>query len=310
MNRVRRCLLPALLVTLAASSEAVAESHEVCEAYARDAVQAFETSRQHGCDRQGPRWHGNREAHYGWCRGAPSEWVASESAFRNNDLRVCRREPGAEACGRYAHIAVAAHAFNVERQCGHGGPRWGGSYDHHLAWCLTVPQAVADRETAIRNAMVGVCNRNPEHLRCDAYARSAESQVREANERGCGFSGARWTPAYEDHLTWCFTQPAAVAAQETREREGPLSQCRTQLPRGPAPEACNWTANVTTDACTNADGSPSSASGTSNTGCGATEEAATARAKAGLPVLLSDDDPPAPGTCAYSVDARLGCGCG
>lgn len=311
MNRFRRHLLPAVLVVLAvASPQAAAESHAVCEAYANDAVQAFQASQQHGCGRQGPRWHDNRQAHYDWCRGAPADWVANERAFRTNDLRVCRREPGAEACGRYATIAVEAHRFNNDRHCGFGGARWGGSHDHHLAWCLTVPQDVADRETAIRNAMVGVCNGNAEHLRCDAYARDAENQVREAAERGCGFSGPRWTPLYEDHLTWCFTQPAAVAAQESREREGPLSQCRTQLPRGPAPEACHWTAHVITDACTNYDGSPSSASGTSSTGCGATEEAATTRAKAGLPIPLSEDDPPAPGTCTYSVDARPGCGCG
>jgi len=311
MNRLLLCLLSVCLVGPAVPWQASAESHEVCEAYARDAVQAFQASQQHGCGRQGPRWHDNRDAHYNWCRGAPAEWVANESAFRANDLRVCRREPGAEACGRYATIAVEAQRFNLGRQCRFSGARWGDSYDHHLAWCLVTPQAIADRETAIRNAMVGVCNGNAEHRRCDAYARDAEHQVREASDRGCGFSGARWTPLYEDHLTWCLTQPAAVATQESREREGPLSQCRTQMPSGnTTTEACHWTANVRTEVCTNADGSPSSASGTSNTGCGATEDAATTRAKAGLPVPLSDEDPPAPGTCSYDVDVRPGCGCG
>lgn len=309
MNRFLRHLLAVPLLA-GASSQATAESHETCVTYAQEAVQAYQASRQAGCPLQGPRWQDNRDAHYGWCRGAPQEWVANEARFRANELRVCRREPGAEACGRYATLAVAAQQFNTEHRCGFGGARWGDSHDHHLAWCLTVPQAVADRETAIRNAMVGVCNRNAEHLRCDAYARSAESQVREASERGCGFGGARWTPLYEDHLTWCFTVPAGVADQERREREGPLSQCRTQLPRGPAPEACHWTANVTTDACTNVDGTPSEYSGTSNTGCGATQDAATERAKQGLPMPLSEEDDPPPGTCAYDVDVRPGCGCG
>jgi hypothetical protein len=311
MNRLRRCLLPVLLVASAASSQAAAESHEVCEPYAREAVQAFQAAQQLGCGRQGPRWQDNRDAHYNWCRSAPADWVANERAFRANALRVCRHEPGADACERYATLAVAAQQFNRDHHCGLGGARWGDSHDHHLAWCLTVPAEVADRETLVRNAMVGVCNRNAEHLRCDAYARDAEHQIREAAERGCLFSGPRWTAQYEDHLTWCLTQPAAAAAQEAREREGPLSQCRTQLPVGETKtEACNWTAHIRSEVCTNPDGTPSSTSGTTLTTCGATEDAASERAKAGLPFQASDEDEPAPGTCTFDLDVRPGCGCG
>lgn len=311
MHRLRRCLLPVLLVALAASSQAAAESHEVCEAYARDAVQAYQTSRQHNCGWLDPRWHDNRDAHYNWCRSAPAEWVANETAFRANNLRVCRREPGAEGCHEYASLAVANQRSNLGGQCGFTGPRWGDSYDHHLAWCLGVPTEAANREIAIRYAMLGVCGGGAEFRRCDAYARDAEHQVREAADRGCQFSGPRWTPLYEDHLTWCLTQPAAVAAQEAREREGPLSQCRTQLPAGDTKtEACNWTARIRTEVCANPDGTPSSTSGTSLVVCGPTEDEASERAKAGLPFPPSDEDEPEPGTCTYQLDVGPGCACG
>ena len=118
MNRLCRCLLPVLFIALAAPSQAAAESHEVCEPYAREAVQAFQTVRQLGCGLQGPRWQDNRDAHYNWCRSAPADWVANERAFRANALRVCRHEPGADACERYATLAVAAQQFNAERRCG------------------------------------------------------------------------------------------------------------------------------------------------------------------------------------------------
>lgn len=311
MNRVRVCLFPALLIAVSAVQPAAAETHEVCVAYARDAVAAFEENRARNCGWLNPRWHGNRDDHYNWCRSAPSEWVRNETTFRANELRVCRHEPGADGCREYAIGAALDGKTNINNHCGFTGPRWGDSYDHHLAWCLGVPGAVATREFEIRHAMIGVCTGNAEARRCDAYARRAEAQVREASDRGCAFSGARWTPLYEDHLTWCLTQPAAVADQESREREGPLSQCRTQLPSGSTKtEACNWTANVRTETCTNGDGSASPASGTSNTGCGATQDAATTRAKAGLGVLLTDEDTPPPGTCTYTVDVREGCGCG
>lgn len=67
---------------------------------------------------------------------------------------------------------------------------------------------------------------------------------------------------------------------------------------------------MTTDACTNGDGSPATGLASSGTACGATEEVATERAKASLPMPPSEDDPPPPGTCTYNVDARPGCGCG
>lgn len=311
MHRLRRHRCLALLITVASPLQASAESHEVCDAYARDAVEAYRTSQQQHCGWLGPRWNDNRQAHYDWCRAAPAEWVANEARFRANDLRVCRNEPGTEGCREYAIVAVAQQRSNVGGQCGLSGPRWGDSYDHHLAWCLHAPGPVATRETEIRGALLGVCGGSPEHRRCDGYAREAEAQVREAGERGCAFEGPRWTPLYEDHLAWCLTQPAAVAAQESRERAGPLSQCRTQLPQDKTGgEACLWTAYVRVDACANVDGSPSSTPEMSNIGCGASEDAATARAKAGLSVQLSDEDEPEPGTCTYSVDARPGCSCG
>lgn len=310
MDRRLYCLLSASLLAAAAIGPAAAETHEVCVAYANDAVAAFEENQRRNCGWLDPRWHGNRDAHYNWCRSAPSEWVRNERTFRANNLRVCRREPGTDACREYAILSQSDSTTNSNNHCGFTGARWGGSYDHHLAWCLGVPIEAANREIAIRHAMIGVCTGNAEARRCDAYARKAEAQVREAGERNCLFTGARWTPLYEDHLTWCLGQPAAVAEQESREREGPLSQCRTQRPTGGAPEACTWTANVRTESCTNGDGSPSDASGTSNTGCGATQESATTRAKAGLSVLLTDEDTPPPGTCTYEVDVRAGCGCG
>ena len=134
--------------------------------------------------------------------------------------------------------------------------------------------------------------------------------MKEAQDRNCGFTGARWTPQYEDHLLWCVGQPPEAAANEERERAGPLSQCRTW--NIPVAEACNWTATTRVAACQNADGTPSDArQRQSNIACGPTQETAQSWSVLGLKQsgCLVEGDTPSPGCCTYTQESAPGCGC-
>ena len=155
-----------------------------------------------------------------------------------------------------------------------------------------------------------ICGRTEPYLRCDAYARSAEAQVREARARNCGFTGARWTPNYEDHLTWCIGQPLEAAANEARERGGPLSQCRTWS--SGSGEACAWSTELRIAECRNVDGTASSASqGQSNLACGPSQEIARQRATLGLGQAgcITPGDDRAPGCCTVTEETSEGCRC-
>ena len=45
--------------------------------------------------------------------------------------------------------------------------------------------------------------KDPSDPRCGAYGLSAMAHVRENVNRGCGFTGSRWSQAYLDHFAWC-----------------------------------------------------------------------------------------------------------
>jgi hypothetical protein len=320
MRVVTSGLLGAICLILmgAVAGPARAESDAVCRQYAQAAVNAFEQVRSRGCPLSNARWQGNYDSHYGWCLQAPAEWVQLETRHRENHLRVCLGESKAVACNEYATLANSAQQSNLGGNCGFTEGRWHANFDDHLDWCLREPIEAANREIAIRHAMLGICGRQEPYVRCDAYARDAVAQGQEAAARNCGVSGPRWQAAYEDHLTWCVGQPAEVAASEAAARGGELSQCRTNnpMPGGgstPAGESCAWSVTVTVGTCRNVDGTEASISfaNISAAGCGGTPESALDRARASLAsaICLTEGDSPAAGCCTYEQEVVQGCQC-
>ena len=305
---------------LAFESVAHAESERLCRQYAKVAVDAFRQNEALGCRFSNARWQSNADAHFNWCRTAPAQWLKNEEEFRANQLRVCRSDSKAVSCNGYAMRASGDQQSNLSGRCGFTGPRWQDNEDEHLRWCLQAPVEAVNSESIIRFAMLGVCGGEPNFVRCDKYARQAVAQGAEATARGCGVSGPQWTASsYEGHLTWCTGQPQNVAESEAREREGPLSLCRTinPLPGGtvpPAQETCSWSVTVKNQTCLNLDSTPSSiiAGSLSAPGCGSNRDVALQRAKlnfASSVGCLSEGNSATPGCCTYSQQTTQGCLC-
>jgi hypothetical protein len=294
-----------------------AEGEAFCRDYAQRAVDAFRQNESLRCGFANARWQPNFDNHFGWCRGVPAIWTQQEDKSRENQLRVCRREPKAFQCNEYAINANGAHRSNLSGGCGFSGARWQDNYDAHLAWCISAPAELVNHESNVRFAMLGICGRQQPFVRCDEYARRAAAQVAEANRRQCGFGGPRWTPSYDNHLSWCIGVPEDFAASEAREREGPLSQCRTTNPEGPpppAPEACAVSVIVKNEACLSLDGTPSSMSpgSASQPGCGADQGVASQRAKLAFSAnvaCITEGDSPSPGCCTVNEQLVPGCLC-
>jgi hypothetical protein len=320
----RTGLRAALSMTFALASllyvrDAPAETPAVCRAYAQKAVDAFGQNQARGCRYSNARWQGDFNAHYNWCLAAPSVSVSHEAEFRENELRVCLGEHKAVQCRDYAILSSGQQASNLSGGCGFTGVRWQDNFDQHMKWCMGAPDwTVVNSEMNIRFAMLGVCSKQEPFVRCDAYARKATQQGEEARLRNCGFTGVRWTATYEQHLSWCIGEEASVADAETRNREGPLSQCRTTSPIGaspPGPEACLWTTVVRNDRCVNLDGTESTilAPGSrSASGCGGTAQVSVDRAKLNLDatnVCLTEGNTPEPGCCTYTKQTFQGCEC-
>lgn len=158
--------------------------------------------------------------------------------------------------------------------------------------------------------------------KCKAYADTAVAQANEYFARRCGPGNDRWQADYQNHFGFCMGPHGdAGADQETRAREGALSQCRTtnplpdRKPTDPLPTgACAVSVVVRNKLCSNADGSPSeilTSGNTSATGCGSTVDDARSRAKLSFQSFscISEGDQPSAGCCTLSEEVVQGCLC-
>jgi len=137
-------------------------------------------------------------------------------------------------CQMYAQEAVSAFRTAQSRNCAIQPPRWQASFNNHLNWCLSASPEAVKNEGLIRLYEVNLCT-NPTDLlrRCDTYAKTAVSQEQENLRRDCRIAGpeGRWSTSYEAHFVWCnFHNDQNAERIEQREREGPLTQCRTTNP--------------------------------------------------------------------------------
>ena len=136
------------------------------------------------------------------------------------------------ACKQYANGAINSYKQAKSLNCPSiSGPRWQDNYNNHYGWCLNAPAEALTNENNIRASLIKLCQKEPNALRCDQYADKAVAQGEEARARNCGMENTpRWTASYENHLNWCINNPPSAAENETKQREGPLSRCRTTSP--------------------------------------------------------------------------------
>lgn len=138
------CLAAAAFLTV---PEAQSQGREGCEDYARQAVRQAERNERQNCGFEGPRWSGNREAHFAWCLISPRQ-ASRENEARQEDLQKCerradRQERRAERIGKrancdtYAKIAEVQAEANRKYDCGFRGGEWSTDSRAHLRWCMT-----------------------------------------------------------------------------------------------------------------------------------------------------------------------------
>jgi len=111
-------------------------------------------------------------------------------------------------CDGYAKKAFKTAKLNQQLNCGFQGPRWILDKNGHRAWCLIVPENIADVETQAREAEMKGCI-------CNWYADKAMAQVNENKARNCGFGGLRWIDIRQGHYDWCFNSNPGMDAMKS-----------------------------------------------------------------------------------------------
>jgi hypothetical protein len=67
---------------------------------------------------------------------------------------------------------------------------------------------------------------------CNAYARNAVIQYRQARYWQCDKGGNRWSDNWGDHLKWCNSVHRGVAERELQIRDEELEGCRNSMKTG------------------------------------------------------------------------------
>jgi hypothetical protein len=75
-------------------------------------------------------------------------------AFSVSDAQRSKR---AYECDYYARSAVTQYKQNIQAHCSFSGLRWSADKAGHAKWCVTVREAITDREKAIRDQQLKAC---------------------------------------------------------------------------------------------------------------------------------------------------------
>jgi len=131
----RRRTTPAILTAIALLSWAnVANAADAatCDTYTKEAIAKSRAVRQFGCgyDLNDRRWATERSSHASWCKAASKAAVATETAQRRGQFKLC------QLCRTYADLAAAAAADNANAKCGFDGARWSARAEDHFGWCM------------------------------------------------------------------------------------------------------------------------------------------------------------------------------
>jgi hypothetical protein len=123
-------------------------------------------------------------------------------------------------CGQYTSDAIKSVLLAKHLKCGFQGPRWNNDKTSHMAWCLFMPQNIAQSETDARSADLKLCT-------CQWYADQTMVQIAMNIANKCGFTGLRWLEDKKAHYNWCFNAnpPFGAMQNEIDIRKKMLKGC-------------------------------------------------------------------------------------
>jgi hypothetical protein len=119
------------------TSLGLAADAATCRPYVREAVAKAQGVREFACgyDLKEPRWTIDRNGHAQWCKAAPKDAVAKETAQRRGEMKLCGE------CRAYARASAEFAAENRKLKCGLTGPRWSGDAAAHFGWCMALRES-------------------------------------------------------------------------------------------------------------------------------------------------------------------------
>ena len=225
-----------VLSSAVAPQSASAQEQLNCDAYAASAVAQHEENTRNDCGLTGPRWSTDYNGHANWCRsGARMADLTTEDNARRDALVACAQSKMLRLsdCQTYANNAVEHQAANESLNCGFQGGAWSRNYQGHFDWCLGTQANLSSQEDAMRFNQLKGCisaQRTSKEASCNTYAAIAVAQNQSNVDRGCGFTGGRWSNDQAGHFNWCMGVIESNSEQEQAVRATALnSQCTVTI---------------------------------------------------------------------------------
>ena len=133
-------------------------------------------------------------------------------------------------CADYARRGVAASNQNLSQGCRLAGARWGGDFQAHYNWCMSVERARAQSETDTRAADLARCTTSASDgadAKCDHYARVSAVQIATAKKANCTIASydRLWTGDVATLKANCQRAPSRLLPADIDRRESILAAC-------------------------------------------------------------------------------------
>lgn len=142
-------------------------------------------------------------------------------------------------CEDYARTAVEQYQELISLQCPYdrNNPIWHPKVEYHRSWCMgwKVTEAMCEEGTAERARALALCKgqhfSQPEHQRCEEYAKRSVNQNISNLGNGCGFSGPEWSSDKSYHYDWCMKNSVSQSELNTHlsKRDVALEKCLPYL---------------------------------------------------------------------------------
>jgi hypothetical protein len=131
----------------------------------------------------------------------------------------------AQFCNKYADKAVAQYKLaKTNNLSGISWPLWTDDWNKHFNWCKKVPEDIANKQNAFREAYLKKYitkkkNQTKEDF-CNNYADKALKQYTQAVQLHLpDMNPLLWNNNRELHIKWCMAVPENTATQENNKRQ-------------------------------------------------------------------------------------------
>ncbi len=212
----------------------ISANAQFCNKYADKAVSQYKLAKKNKLpDLIWPVWSDDWNGHLNWCKSVSHDVAnkeeAKRQAFLDKYIKNTKPQTKENFCNKYADKAVSDYQLAIKTNLPNIIlPLWSNNWKGHYNWCITVPEDLANKETAKRNMYIykyllqDDFKKEPQSKEdfCNAYADKAIKQYNQAIQLHLpNMIPTQWNNNRDLHVKWCMAVPKNTASLENSKRQ-------------------------------------------------------------------------------------------